>query len=125
MAPFNVERRFFILHTMPEKIRGVIPRKIKGFRDITPAMNRRRWQVINAAASVYKAYGFEHWDTPVMEYAECIGKYVPDEESMNPSEREGIYSFINPELEPVFYDDWTIAKDGEKNHVSLSTRVAL
>ncbi len=99
---------------MPEKIRGVIPRKIKGFRDITPAMNRRRWQVINAAARVYKAYGFEHWDTPVMEYAECIGKYVPDEESMNPSEREGIYTFVNPEQEPVFYNDWTIAKDGEK-----------
>ena len=97
---------------MTEKKRGVIPRKIKGFRDITPAMNRRRWQVINAAARVYQSYGFEHRDTPVMEYAECIGKYLPGEDA-GATIPEGLYSFVNPETEPVYYDDWSIAMEGE------------
>ncbi len=96
------------------KKRGIIPRKIKGFRDINPTLNRLRWQVINAASKVYRSYGFEQWDTPILEYAECISKYIQGEDSPDGSFSDGIYSFRNPEIEPVYYEDGTITKDGDR-----------
>ena len=78
-------------------MRGIIPQKIKGFRDIDPQLNNLRWHVIGKAAKVYKNYGFEHWDTPVLEYADSLGKYLPDVDTVD----EGVYSFRNPESEPI------------------------
>ncbi len=83
---------------MDNNERGIIPRKIKGFRDINPELNQLRWKIIDRASQVYKKYGYEHWDTPELEYAECLGKYMPDKDTIG----EGIYSFRNPEEEPVF-----------------------
>ena len=77
--------------------RGLVPRKIKGFRDIDATLNDLRWMIIEQAGKVYKSYGFEHWDTPIIEYAECLGKYMPDEDTVD----KGVYSFKNPELEPI------------------------
>ena len=57
--------------------RGIVPRKIKGFRDIDPGLNQIRWSIIDGAKKVYKAYGYEHWDTPVLEYTDVLGKYMP------------------------------------------------
>jgi histidyl-tRNA synthetase len=91
---------------MEKKMRGIIPRKIKGFRDLGPDLNRIRWKIINSAGAVYKAYGFEHWDTPALEYADCLGKYLPESDTVE----EGVYSFNNPEKEPV------LEKDGKKMH---------
>lgn len=99
--------------TTPKK-RGIIPRKIKGFRDIDPGLNQLRWQVINAASKVYKSYGFEQWDTPILEYAEAIGKYMPGEGLADGTLSDGIYSFRNYDEEPVYYEDGTVAMDGEK-----------
>lgn len=79
-------------------MRAIIPKKIKGFRDIDPQLNKLRWKIINAASEVYKLYGFEHWDTPILEYAECLGKYLPETDTIE----DGIYSFINQEREPVY-----------------------
>lgn len=78
-------------------MRGIVPRKIKGFRDLGPELNQIRWKIIDAASHVYRAYGFEHWDTPVLEYADCLGKYLPESDSV----AEGVFSFNNPEKEPV------------------------
>lgn len=77
--------------------RGNIPRKIKGFRDIDADLNELRQTIIREAAKVYRSYGFEHWDTPVLEYADALGKYMPDEDTVD----KGVYSFRNPEEEPV------------------------
>lgn len=77
--------------------RGTIPRIVKGFRDIDAAGNELRWKIIDAAREVYKKYGFEQLDTPMMEYADAIGKYMPDEDTVD----KGVYSFRNPEIEPV------------------------
>ena len=77
--------------------RGIVPRKIKGFRDIGHAANDLRWHIVRAATGVYRQYGYKHWDTPALEYADCLGKYLPDSDTIE----EGIYSFRNPELEPV------------------------
>lgn len=83
------------------QVRGIVPRKIKGFRDIDPNLNQLKQQIVENAREVYKLYGFEHWDTPVLEYADCLGKYMPDEDAVG----EGVYSFRSPEKEPVFDTD--------------------
>jgi histidyl-tRNA synthetase len=88
-------------------MRGIVPRKIKGFRDLGPELNRVRWHIINSACKVYRAYGFEHWDTPALEYAECLGKYLPDTDTV----AEGVYSFQNPEREPVLQADGKELRD--------------
>ncbi len=90
-----------------ENIRGIVPRKIKGFRDIDPNLNQIKWNIINAASKVYKLYGFEHWDTPVIEYADNLGKYLPDTDTIE----EGVYSFRNPEKEPVLKSDGKELRD--------------
>ncbi len=82
---------------MTKQPRGIVPRKIKGFRDIDPGLNALRWHIIDTARKVYQAYGFEHWDTPVLEYADTLGKYMPDADSVE----QGVYAFPNPEEEPV------------------------
>jgi len=83
---------------MEEQIRGTVPRKIRGFRDIDPKMNLLRWKIVNAAAKIYQSFGFEHWDTPILEFADCLGKYMPDSDTVE----QGVYSFKNPEQDPVF-----------------------
>jgi histidyl-tRNA synthetase len=88
-------------------MRGIVPRKIKGFRDLGPELNRVRWHIINSACNVYRAYGFEHWDTPALEYADCLGKYLPDTDTV----AEGVYSFQNPEAEPVLQGDGKELRD--------------
>ncbi|MCP3932193.1 MAG: histidine--tRNA ligase [Bacteroidetes bacterium] len=89
--------------------RGIIPRKIKGFRDISPSMNLLRWKIIDAARKVYKLYGFEHWDTPILEYADCLGKYMPDEDTVD----KGVYSFKNPEADPIYLKNGKEMRDSE------------
>ena len=89
--------------------RGIVPKKITGFRDINPDLNALRWQIVNNATQVYKSFGFEHWDTPVLEYADCMGKYLPDRDTID----QGVFSFRSPEKEPIYNstgeelrDDW-------------------
>ncbi len=94
---------------------ALYPRKIKGFRDIDASLNAVRWHIITKASEIYRRYGFEHWDTPVLEYAELLGKYLPDTDEV----ADGIYSFRNPELEPVFDDKGNEIRD-ESNNVVMT-----
>lgn len=98
-------------------MRGIVPRKIKGFRDLGPELNQLKWQIVTEAAKVYRTYGFEHWDTPILEYADCLGKYLPDSDSV----AEGVYSFQNPEKEPVLQADGKELRD-EWDHVVMENQ---
>ena len=89
--------------------RGNIPRKIKGFRDIDADQMELRQRIIEAASRVYRSYGFEHWDTPVLEYADALGKYMPDEDTVD----KGVYAFRNPEEEPILNPDGNELRDAE------------
>ncbi len=106
---------------MSDNKRGIIPRKIKGFRDIYPELNQLRWKIITKAGEVYKKYGYEHWDTPIIEYADCLGKYMPDRDTIE----EGVYSFRNPEKEPVYKKNGEELRDKwnkvimDNHHLSL------
>ena len=90
---------------------GLYPRKIKGFRDIDSRLNSVRWHIIQKATEVYRSYGFEQWDSPVLEYAELLGKYLPDADEV----ADGIYSFRNPELEPQYDEQGNELRDAQNN----------
>ncbi len=106
---------------MSTQERGIYPRKIKGFRDIDAGLNQIRWKIINEATKVYQSYGFEHLDTPILEYADAIGKYMPDEDTVD----KGVYSFKNPEEEPILNAKGEAVRDNagqaimENAHLSM------
>ena len=101
--------------------RGIIPRKIKGFRDIDANLNEIRQQIIQSAAKVYRSYGFEHWDTPVLEYADALGKYMPDEDAVD----QGVYNFRNPEEEPILGVDGNEIRDKEAKAIMENQAIAM
>jgi len=103
------------------KERGIVPKKIKGFRDIDPKLNQLKQQIIVAAGEVYKSYGFEHWDTPVLEYADNLGKYMPDEDTVD----KGVYSFKSPEEEPIIGKDFNEWRDDNGKAVMEKPYLAL
>ncbi len=53
-------------------------RLLKGFRDIFgEVIPLRRW-MIDVISRVYERYGFQPLETPTIEYADVLGKYLPD-----------------------------------------------
>lgn len=104
--------------------RGIVPRKIKGFRDIDPGLSQLKWKIVDGARKVYKAYGFEHWDTPLLEYADALGKYMAGE-GTDGEVAEGVYSFRNPEEEPVYDKQGNVLRDQFKRVVLENQYVAL
>ncbi|MEY3050782.1 MAG: Histidine--tRNA ligase [Bacteroidota bacterium] len=103
------------------KERGIVPRKIRGFRDIDANQNELRQRIIRAASAVYRSYGFEHWDTPVLEYADVIGKHMPDEDTVD----RGVYAFRNPEMEPVLDEQAHEVRDASGKAVMEHAPLAL
>ena len=61
----------------------------KGFRDISAAEMAATRRMMDTIRAVYESYGFEALETPFIEYAECLGKFLPDEDRPN----EGVFSF--------------------------------
>ncbi len=102
-------------------MRGIVPQKVKGFRDITFAQNALREHIIKKATEVYRKFGFSRFDTPILEYAECLGKYLPDADSV----AQGVYSFKNPEIEPIFDDKGKEMRDQDNNVLMENHYVAM
>src|SRR6202167_6629805 len=46
-------------------------------------------QLIGKLAEVYASYGFERLATPCLEFADALGKFLPDQDRPN----EGVFSF--------------------------------
>jgi histidyl-tRNA synthetase len=57
---------------MSDKKSIIQPRTLKGFRDFPPALAMPREQMIDAAKSVFRSYGFAPIDTPALEYSEIL-----------------------------------------------------
>ena len=102
-------------------MRGIVPQKVKGFRDITSSQNALRELIINKATEVYRRFGFSRFDTPVLEYAECLGKYLPDADSV----AQGVYSFKNPEIEPVYDTEGREMRDAGNNVIMENHYLAM
>lgn len=58
-------------------------RVAKGFRDIEAAELRQLETMIATIRSVYERYGFEPLETPVFEYTDALGKFLPDQDRPN------------------------------------------
>jgi histidyl-tRNA synthetase len=63
-------------------------RSPRGFQDRRPRDLMAERQILEAVARVYERYGFEPLDTPAFEYADALGKFLPDSDRPN----EGVFS---------------------------------
>ncbi|WP_108658408.1 histidine--tRNA ligase [Acuticoccus kandeliae] len=61
----------------------------RGFADRTPAEIRRTAAMMDTIRDVYERWGFEPVETPFIEYADALGKFLPDEDRPN----EGVFAF--------------------------------
>ena len=59
------------------KIHKPKPENVRGFRDITGNYLHRRLEAIKILSEIYQSYGFEALETPVLEYADSLGKFLP------------------------------------------------
>ncbi len=64
------------------------PRLPRGQRDIEPAELRQQQDMLAKIRTVYERYGFEPLETPVFEYTDALGKFLPDQDRPN----EGVFS---------------------------------
>ena len=58
-------------------------RRPRGFEDKSSDLIRAERRLIDAAFSVYDRHGFEPLQTPAFEYADVLGKFLPDEDRPN------------------------------------------
>ena len=65
------------------------PRLPRGFQDRGPAEIKALEAMLGAIREVYELYGFEPVETPLVEYTDALGKFLPDQDRPN----EGVFSF--------------------------------
>ena len=58
-------------------------RRPRGFEDKPAELLRAERKLIDAAFSVYDMHGFEPLQTPAFEFADALGKFLPDEDRPN------------------------------------------
>ncbi len=63
-------------------------RRPRGFEDKPPSVLQAERALLRAASAVYERWGFEPLETPAFEYADALGKFLPDEERPN----EGVFA---------------------------------
>ncbi len=70
---------------MSKKNKPIRPkaRRPRGFEDKPAEIIRAERRLINAAFAVYDRNGFEPLQTPAFEYADALGKFLPDEDRPN------------------------------------------
>ena len=61
----------------------------KGLRDRLASDVRAEREVIARVQRLYELYGFEPLETSAFEYADALGKFLPDQDRPN----EGVFSF--------------------------------
>jgi histidyl-tRNA synthetase len=65
------------------------PRRARGLNDRRGAGLAIERDLIGRIAKVYETWGFEPLETPAMEYADALGKFLPDQDRPN----EGVFAF--------------------------------
>ena len=66
----------------------VVARAPRGFADRRAKVLRAEREILKAVAGVYESYGFEALDTGAFEYADALGKFLPDSDRPN----EGVFA---------------------------------
>ncbi|WP_404990484.1 histidine--tRNA ligase [Candidatus Liberibacter africanus] len=67
------------------KLRAELPR---GFVDCPTKEIRIRDKIIDAIRNIYEKYGFDPIETPLLEYSDAVGKFLPDDDRPN----KGVFS---------------------------------
>ncbi len=67
----------------------------RGFADRSAADIRATEEMVAKIRTVYERYGFEPVETPLIEFTESLGKFLPDQDRPN----EGVFSFRDDEQE--------------------------
>ncbi|MEM9205732.1 MAG: histidine--tRNA ligase [Pseudomonadota bacterium] len=70
----------------PQKTKPRVPR---GLRDVSASEIRGVDDMLRVISEVYESYGFEPVETPLIEYTDALGKFLPDEDRPN----QGVFSF--------------------------------
>jgi histidyl-tRNA synthetase len=65
-----------------------IARAPRGFQDRRAAAIRQERRILAAVAGVYESFGFEELETGAFEYADALGKFLPDADRPN----EGVFA---------------------------------
>jgi len=68
---------------MTDKSKLIVPRLPRGFEDRTPADIAATDAMIARIKGVYERYGFDPVETPLFEYTETLGKFLPDTDRPN------------------------------------------
>ncbi|TCD16624.1 histidine--tRNA ligase [Oricola cellulosilytica] len=68
-----------------QKLKARLPR---GFTDRSPADIRATDQMVGEIRKVFERYGFDPVETPMFEYTDGLGKFLPDQDRPN----EGVFS---------------------------------
>ena len=63
--------------------------KPRGFRDRLGAELQAERRMLETIRSVYESYGFDPLETPAIEFADALGKFLPDQDRPN----EGVFAF--------------------------------
>ena len=71
--------------TRPQKLKARLPR---GFADRSPADIRATEAMVEKIRGVFERYGFDPVETPMFEYTDALGKFLPDQDRPN----EGVFS---------------------------------
>jgi histidyl-tRNA synthetase len=61
----------------------------RGFRDRAAAELSAGRRMLETIRRVFESYGFEPLETPALEYADALGKFLPDQDRP----KEGVFSF--------------------------------
>ena len=69
----------------PQRLRARLPR---GFSDRMPGEIRATKQMMARIREVYERYGFDPLETPLLEYSDVLGKFLPDDNCPN----KGVFS---------------------------------
>src|SRR5262245_2766699 len=72
--------------TKPNRLKARLPR---GLADRGPAEIAATRQMTDRIREVFDLYGFEPVETPLIEYTDALGKFLPDQDRPN----EGVFSF--------------------------------
>ena len=72
-----------------EKENRLKARLPRGFADRGPADIAATRRMLETIRRVYERYGFEPVETPMIEYTDALGKFLPDQDRPN----EGVFSF--------------------------------
>ncbi len=64
-------------------------RRARGFEDKPAEILRAERELVAKACAVYESHGFQPLETPALEYADALGKFLPDADRPN----EGVFAF--------------------------------